>query len=141
MLTNHGPLQARISAPRHKWPKEYWVQVEGDATDEALRALRQGVLLKDGMTAPAEASRLSEPEFAPRDPPIRSRASIPTSWLRLCIREGRNRQVRRMTAHVGYPTLRLVRAAVGPLRLDDLSVGAWKELPADQVATLMRWKP
>ncbi|WPB58418.1 pseudouridine synthase [Xylophilus sp. GOD-11R] len=128
LLTDDGPLQARISSPRFKMEKTYWVQVEGVPDAAALETLRRGVSLKDGMTLPARA-RLLEPAPAlwERDPPIRQRQSIPTAWLELVIREGRNRQVRRMTAAVGFPTLRLVRAAIGPYALGDLAPGRWRE--------------
>lgn len=127
VLTDDGALQHRISHPRHKLAKTYWVQVEGQPDEAALEALRRGVKLKDGMTAPAEVRPLAPPELWPRDPPIRYRALIPTTWLALTIHEGRNRQVRRMTAAVGHPTLRLVRVAVGPWRLDKLAPGHWRE--------------
>ncbi len=128
LLTNDGRWQARIADPRHKMEKTYWVQVEGTASTEALTALRQGVQLKDGPTLPARARALPEPAgLWAREPPIRARQSIPTSWLELVIREGRNRQVRRMTAAVGLPTLRLVRAAIGPYTLDGLAPGGWGE--------------
>lgn len=128
LLTNDGRWQARIADPRHKMEKTYWVQVEGTASTEALTALRQGVQLKDGPTLPARARALPEPAgLWAREPPIRARQSIPTSWLELVIREGRNRQVRRMTAAVGLPTLRLVRAAIGPYTLDGLAPGGWCE--------------
>ncbi len=123
VLTDDGALQARITDPRHELEKTYWVQVEGEISEEALGQLRRGVALNDGRTRPARAERLAEPALPPRDPPIRVRRAIPTSWLELGLREGRNRQVRRMTAAVGYPTLRLVRAAVGPWRLDGLAPG------------------
>jgi 23S rRNA pseudouridine2457 synthase len=128
LLTNDGPLQARIADPRHKMPKTYWVQVEGVVIDEALRQLRQGVQLNDGPSLPAEAHAVDEPAWLwPRTPPIRERKHIPTSWLTLTIREGRNRQVRRMTAAVGLPTLRLIRTQIGPYTLDDLAQGTWTE--------------
>lgn len=130
LLTNDGQLQARIADPRHKLPKTYWVQVEGEASAEQLRRLREGVELNDGPTLPAEARRLDEPELWPRNPPVRFRKSVPTSWLELVIREGRNRQVRRMTAAVGLPTLRLVRVRIGDWTLDGLDQGCWKEVPA-----------
>lgn len=130
LLTNDGQLQARIADPRHKLPKTYWVQVEGEASDEQLRRLREGVELNDGPTLPAEARRLNEPELWPRNPPVRFRKSVPTSWLELVIREGRNRQVRRMTAAVGLPTLRLVRVRIGDWTLDGLDQGCWREVPA-----------
>jgi 23S rRNA pseudouridine2457 synthase len=127
LLTNDGKLQARISDPRHKMEKTYWVQVEGVPDEAALASLRQGVQLNDGLTRPARVRLISEPKSLwPRDPPVRVRQSIPTSWLELVISEGRNRQVRRMTAAVGYPTLRLIRAAIGPYSLDGLAPGLWR---------------
>jgi 23S rRNA pseudouridine2457 synthase len=129
LLTDDGVLQARISEPRHKLPKVYWAQVEGEPTDEALEKLRRGVDLGDFLTQPADARRIDEPaNLWPRDPPIRYRAKIPTAWLELTLREGKNRQVRRMTARVGLPTLRLVRAAIGAVTLDGLSPGEWREV-------------
>ncbi len=130
LLTNDGQLQARIADPKHKLAKTYWVQVEGEVSDEHLQRLREGVELNDGMTLPAEARVLDEPELWPRNPPVRFRKSVPTSWLELVIREGRNRQVRRMTAAVGLPTLRLVRVRIGPWTLDGLQPGEWREVPA-----------
>lgn len=126
LLTNNGALQARIAEPRYKMPKTYWVQVEGEANDSQLAALRDGVMLKDGRTLPAEVRLLNEPALWQRDPPIRYRASIPTTWLALTIIEGKNRQVRRMTAAVGLPTLRLVRVQIGPWSLDGLQPGEWR---------------
>ena len=127
LLTNDGKLQARISDPRHKMEKTYWVQVEGLPDEAALMALRQGVQLNDGPTRPARARAIPQPEpLWAREPPVRVRQSIPTSWLELVISEGRNRQVRRMTAAVGYPTLRLIRAAIGPYSLDGLAPGTWR---------------
>lgn len=127
LLTDNGALQARISDPRHKMPKTYWVQVEGLPTDEALQALRQGVVLNDGPTLPAGVERMELPAgLWPRNPPVRFRAHIPTSWLALTISEGRNRQVRRMTAAVGHPTLRLIRAQIGPYTLNGLAPGEWQ---------------
>src|SRR6478735_12766172 len=123
LLCDDGRLQARIADPRFKMPKTYLVQVEGDPQEPALARLRQGVRLKDGMTLPAEVDRIDAPDLWPRDPPIRRRATIPDSWLRLTIREGRNRQVRRMTAAIGLPTLRLLRVRVGPYELGDLAPG------------------
>ena len=126
LLTDDGQLQAQIADPRFKMPKTYWVQVEGVPTEAALAALRQGVQLKDGLTRPAEARLLEPPpEVWDREPPIRARQTIPTAWLELVNREGRNRQVRRMTAAVGLPTLRLIRAAIGPYSLEGLAPGAW----------------
>lgn len=130
LLTNDGRLQARIADPKHKLPKTYWVQVEGEASEEQLQRLREGVELNDGPTLPAEARLLGEPELWPRNPPVRFRKSVPTCWLELVIREGRNRQVRRMTAAVGLPTLRLVRVRIGPWSLDGLQPGEWREVPA-----------
>ena len=126
LLTDDGRLQARIADPRFKLPKTYLVQVEGDAEEAALAALRQGVMLNDGMTRPAQAERIDPPALWPRDPPVRFRKSVPDCWLRLTISEGRNRQVRRMTAAVGHPTLRLVRWAVGDWTLDGLAPGEWR---------------
>ena len=127
LLTDDGRLQARISDPKFKMPKTYLVQVEGAVTDDALAALREGVTLKDGLTLPAEADRIDDPQLWPRDPPIRVRLSIPDSWLKLTIREGRNRQVRRMTAAVRHPTLRLVRWSVGDWAVEGLGLGEWRE--------------
>ena len=128
LLTDDGRLQARIADPKHKMPKTYLVQVEGVVTDDALAAMRKGVTLKDGLTLPAEAERIDDPQLWPRDPPIRVRLSIPDSWLKLTIREGRNRQVRRMTAAMGFPTLRLVRWSVGEWTVEGLALGAWREV-------------
>ncbi|MBD9504616.1 pseudouridine synthase [Pseudomonas sp. PDM17] len=128
LLTNDGRLQARIADPKHKLPKTYWVQVEGEPSDEQLDQLRKGVQLNDGPTLPAEARRLEEPQLWERDPPVRFRKSVPTAWLELVIREGRNRQVRRMTAAVGLPTLRLVRVRIGPWQLEGLQPGQWREV-------------
>ena len=129
LLTSDGPLQARISDPRFKMLKTYWVQVEGQPDDAALAALRRGVQLNDGLTRPASASRMdaAPPGLWEREPPVRVRKAIPTSWIELGIREGRNRQVRRMTAAVGHPTLRLVRSAIGPYTMDGLLPGSWRE--------------
>jgi 23S rRNA pseudouridine2457 synthase len=128
LLTDDGRLQARIADPRFKLPKTYWVQVEGDVGDDALAALRHGVRLKDGMTLPARAERIPAPPLWPRDPPIRVRQTIPDGWIALTIHEGRNRQVRRMTAAVGHPTLRLVRRRIGDWTLDGLAPGQWREI-------------
>jgi 23S rRNA pseudouridine2457 synthase len=133
LLTGDGKLQARIADPRFKMEKTYWVQVEGVPTDTALATLRSGVLLNDGMTRPARARFMDPPPVVwARDPPIRVRQSIPTAWLELVIREGRNRQVRRMTAAVGLPTLRLIRAAIGPYSLQGLAPGRWMEVAPSQ---------
>lgn len=127
LLTDDGALQARIADPKHKLPKTYLAQVEGEPTPEALATLRTGVDLGDFKTRPAEARAIPEPGWLwPRDPPVRFRRHIPTHWIELVLREGRNRQVRRMTAAVGFPTLRLIRTAIGPYTLDDLPPGAWR---------------
>ena len=128
VLTDNGRLQARIADPRHRLAKVYWAQVEGMPGDDALAALRRGVTVGGRRTKPADAKRIDAPPgLWPRDPPIRYRKSVPDSWLEVTLREGRNRQVRRMTAAVGHPTLRLIRAAVGPWRLDGLAPGEWRE--------------
>lgn len=129
LLTNDGQLQARIADPKHKLAKTYWVQVEGEPTAEQVQQLCDGVQLNDGPTLPAEARLLDEPILWPRNPPVRFRKSVPTAWLELVIREGRNRQVRRMTAAVGLPTLRLVRVRIGPWQLDGLQPGEWRDVP------------
>ena len=128
LLTNDGGLAHRLTDPRHKQPKTYWVQVEGEPGDDQLTALRRGVDLNDGRTRPAQARRIDAPALWPRDPPVRFRKTVPDAWLELTIGEGRNRQVRRMTAAVGLPTLRLVRVAVGSHRLDGLDPGAWRRI-------------
>ena len=130
LLTDDGRLQARIADPKFKMPKTYLVQVEGEMTDYALAALRKGVMLKDGLTLPAQAERIDDPKLWPRDPPIRVRLSIPDSWLKLTICEGRNRQVRRMTAAMGFPTLRLVRWSVGEWNVEGIGLGDWREVSA-----------
>lgn len=126
VLTGDGRLQARIADPRHKLAKTYLVQVEGEADEARLEALRRGVTLNDGPTLPAGAERIDPPELWPRDPPVRFRKTVPDCWLKLTLREGRNRQVRRMTAAVGLPTLRLVRWAVGEWTVDGLAPGEWR---------------
>lgn len=132
LLTDDGILQARIAEPKHKIAKVYWAQVEGSPSPAALEPLRKGVNLGDFTTQPADATLIDEPkDLWPRVPPIRYRAKIPTAWIELTIREGKNRQVRRMTAKVGFPTLRLVRAAIGKVRVDGLALGAWREIKAD----------
>ena len=127
LLTDNGKLQARLSNPRFKTEKTYFVQVEGVPDDAALAALRKGVTLKDGPTRPAEAQQIEPPNIWNRDPPVRFRKSVPDHWLEITITEGRNRQVRRMTAHVGLPTLRLIRWRVGDHSLDNLALGTWRE--------------
>ena len=127
LLTDDGRLQARIADPRFKTPKTYLVQVEGEPDEAALAGLRRGVGLKDGMTLPALAERIEPPALWPRDPPVRFRKSVPDCWLEITISEGRNRQVRRMTAAVGHPTLRLVRWRIGDWALDGIAPGEWRE--------------
>jgi 23S rRNA pseudouridine2457 synthase len=129
LLTDDGRLQARIADPKFKTPKTYLVQVEGEAGESALDALRRGVELKDGPTRPAEVERIADPQLWPRDPPIRVRKSIPDCWIRLTLREGRNRQVRRMTAAVGLPTLRLIRWSIGAWTIDVVPSGQWQRAP------------
>ncbi|WP_353236613.1 pseudouridine synthase [Diaphorobacter ruginosibacter] len=131
LLTNDGPLQARISSPRFKMEKTYLVQVEGVPGEAALQQLRDGLMLNDGPTLPARARLVPAPEWLwRREPPVRVRQNIPDCWLELIIREGRNRQVRRMTAAVGHPTLRLIRTAIGPYALHGIAPGAWVDAPA-----------
>jgi 23S rRNA pseudouridine2457 synthase len=149
ILTDDGALQHRISDPEHKLPKTYWAQVEGVPDQAALEQLRQGLDLGDFVTRPAQARLIEEPAgLWPRNPPIRVRRHIPASWLELTIAEGKNRQVRRMTAKVGYPTLRLIRAAIGPWQLGILAPGEWREAkataPPKKSASFMstsRYKP
>ena len=128
LLTDDGRLQARIADPKFKTAKTYLVQVEGDVGEASLDALRRGVRLKDGLTRPAEAERIGDPQLWPRDPAVRFRKTVPDCWLRLTIEEGRNRQVRRMTASVGHPTLRLVRWRVGEWSVEGLAPGEWREV-------------
>ena len=128
LLTDDGRLQARIADPRFKTPKTYLVQVEGEPDKADLDKLRRGMVLNDGPTRPAEARRIDEPALWPRDPPVRYRKSVPDCWLELTIREGRNRQVRRMTAAIGHPTLRLVRWRIGEWSIDGLGLGEWREI-------------
>ena len=145
LLTDDGRLQHALAHPSADKLKVYWVEVEHEPTDEALAALRAGPRLNDGPTRPARVRRLDPPPALwPRDPPVRFRKSIPTAWLEVAISEGRNRQVRRMTAAVGHPTLRLVRVAIGPYALGDLPLGAWRELelaPSDRASHTPRRPP
>ncbi|APG63416.1 pseudouridine synthase [Sphingorhabdus lutea] len=127
LLTNDGRLQSHIAEPKYKMPKIYLAQVEGHIADAEMNILRRGVMLKDGMTKAAKAERIDPPILWPRNPPIRVRQSIPDCWIKLTITEGRNRQVRRMTAAVGHPTLRLVRWAIGDWTLDNIEPGTWKQ--------------
>ncbi|GAB3867902.1 pseudouridine synthase [Hymenobacter segetis] len=137
LLTDDKQLQHRLSDPKFKVPKTYWAQVEGTVSEAALQQLRRGVQIKEGLTAPGEATALPEPAHLwPRNPPIRYRTSIPTSWLEIQISQGMNRQVRKMCAAVGLPCLRLVRAAIGPLGLGELQPGEWRDLTAAEVAEL-----
>ncbi len=144
LLTDDGALAHQLTEPRKQTWKTYWAQVEGEIDKTALKALRKGVTLKDGPTRPARARKIDEPAICPRTPPVRYRASVPTSWLELQIREGRNRQVRRMTAAVGFPTLRLVRAAVGEWTLSGLQPGAYRQIevaPTPRRVTQGRRRP
>lgn len=130
LLTDDGRLQARIADPKFKLPKTYLVQVEGEPDEAGLECLRRGVQIKDGMTRPAQAERIADPGLWPRNPPVRYRKTVPDCWIELTIREGRNRQVRRMTAAIGHPTLRLVRRRIGDWALDGLQPGQWRETTA-----------
>jgi 23S rRNA pseudouridine2457 synthase len=138
LLTDHGPLQAHLSNPRWKVAKTYFVQVENMLDEQALQTLRRGVQLNDGLTLPAAASLIEEPEWLwPRTPPIRFRKHIPTSWLQLTIKEGRNRQVRRMTAAIGHPTLRLIRHSIGSWSVTCLKPGEWREASQQEIQAFM----
>lgn len=136
LLTNDGAMQHLLSDPRHAHPRTYWVQVEGAATPDAIDQLARGVTLADYRTRPAEARLIEPPGIDARVPPIRERKAIPTSWIELTLREGRNRQVRRMTAAVGFPTLRLIRVRIGDLSLDGLAPGQWRDLSRSELSRL-----
>ncbi|NVK57853.1 MAG: pseudouridine synthase [Alteromonadaceae bacterium] len=138
VLTNNGVLQHKLTDPKAKTSKTYWVQVEGSVDDAAIAALCEGVTLKDGPTLPARVSRMSAPDVWPRTPPIRERANIPTTWLNITITEGRNRQVRRMTAHVGHPTLRLIRYRVGNWTLDGIANGEYTSMDGPDIKPLTK---
>jgi 23S rRNA pseudouridine2457 synthase len=147
LLTNHGQLQHRLSDPKFEHPRTYWVQVDRIPTEEALNQLRQGVKIQDYKTRPAHVSLISEPDFPPRDPPIRFRKNVPTAWIEITLTEGKNRQVRRMTAAVGFPTLRLVRVEIGisrnaaetqPLQLTGLTPGQWRDLTPEELNPLLK---
>jgi 23S rRNA pseudouridine2457 synthase len=139
LLTNQGRVQHRLSDPKFHHPRTYWVQVERIPDEAALQQLRQGIVVQDYRTRPAKVRLLDkEPDLPPRHPPIRFRKSVPTAWLEMTLTEGKNRQVRRMTAVVGFPTLRLVRVAIGHLRLDGLQPGQWRDLTPDEIASLLQ---
>jgi 23S rRNA pseudouridine2457 synthase len=140
LLTNNGRIQHQLTDPRFQHPRTYWVQVERIPTSEALQSLRQGVVIQGYRTRPAKVQILAaEPDLSPRNPPIRFRKNVPTTWLELTLTEGKNRQVRRMTAAVGFPTLRLIRVAIGQLRLAGLQPGEWRELtPAERELVINR---
>ncbi|MBV8553665.1 MAG: pseudouridine synthase [Acidobacteriaceae bacterium] len=138
LLTDDGPLQHRLTDPRFEHPRTYWAQVEGMVAAKAIRAIEAGVIIQGVRTRQCTARIIEEPKLPPRDPPIRYRKSIPTSWLEITLTEGRNRQVRRMTAAVGFPTLRLIRVAIGPLRLDGLAPGAFRYLTPGELEQIRR---
>jgi len=140
LLTNHGKLQHLISHPKHKLEKTYWVQVEGEPKAEELRRLAAGILLNDGPTKACQVNSIDEPDIWPRIPPIRYRKNKPTSWLEITIHEGRNRQVRRMTAAIGYPTLRLIRSQIGPFQLQGLQPGQQRELTLSLSQLPRQWQ-
>jgi 23S rRNA pseudouridine2457 synthase len=132
LLTNNGQVQHRLTDPKFQHPRTYWVQVERVPDAQALQQLRQGVVIQDYRTRPAKVRLLPDPDLPPREPPIRYRKSVPTAWLELTLTEGKNRQVRRMTAAVGFPTLRLIRVAIGNLWLNNLAAGQWRDLTATE---------
>ena len=141
LLTDNGRLQARISDPKYKMAKTYWAQVEGAPDEDAIARLQSGVKLKDGMTRPAKAKLIDAPDLWDRDPPVRFRKSVPDHWIELTIKEGKNRQVRRMTAAVGLPTLRLLRVRIGPFSLGDISQGMWAEAPQATLSKMTNRTP
>lgn len=136
LLTSDGKLQSRICEPRHKLPKTYWAQAERIITEDALNSLRHGIMLKDGMTLPCEAELMEDPCLPPRIPPIRERKTVPVCWVRIVLREGRNRQVRRMLAATGFPVLRLVRYSIGNFTLGNISPGSWREATKEELESL-----
>ena len=138
LLTDDGALQHRLTDPRYEHPRTYYVQVEGATTTEAIESLQRGLTIQGYRTKPCKAHMIEEPAVPPRDPPVRFRKSIPTSWLQLTLVEGRNRQVRHMTAAVGFPTLRLIRIAIGALTIDGLPPGSWRDLRPQEIARLKR---
>lgn len=138
LLTNNGQVQHHLSDPKFQHPRTYWVQVERIPEAQALQQLQQGVVIQGYRTRPATVRLLPEPDLPPRDPPIRYRKSVPTTWLELTLTEGKNRQVRRMTAAVGFPTLRLVRVAIGHLRLNGLTAGQWRDLTSTELKPLVK---
>ncbi|NET11158.1 MAG: pseudouridine synthase [Merismopedia sp. SIO2A8] len=141
LLTNDGPLQHRLTDPKFHHPRTYWVQVERIPSSNDLEPLRRGIMIKKQQTRPAIATLLpQEPDLPPRNPPIRYRKTVPTTWLELTLTEGRNRQVRRMTAAIGFPTLRLIRVAIGPLTLAGLKPGEWRDLTSPEVKQLKNWR-
>lgn len=139
LLTNHGAIQHRLCSPKYAHPRTYWVQVERIPDEQALDSLRNGVQIQDYRTRPATVQLLpTEPELPPRDPPVRFRKTVPTAWLEITLTEGKNRQVRRMTASVGFPTLRLVRSGIGNLSLGELQPGQWRDLTPEEVKSLLK---
>ncbi|PSB22519.1 pseudouridine synthase [filamentous cyanobacterium CCP1] len=138
LLTSNGRVQHWLTDPKFAHPRTYWVQVERIPTEADLEPLRQGVTIQNYRTRPAQVKLLTEPDLPPREPPIRFRKSVPTAWLELTLTEGRNRQVRRMTASIGFPTLRLVRVAIGHLRLEELKPGQWRDLTSTELAPLLQ---
>lgn len=138
LLTNHGQLQHRLSDPKFQHPRTYWVQVDRVPTDEELDPLRRGIQIQDYKTRPAKVTLIPEPDLPPRDPPIRFRKNVPTAWLEMTLTEGKNRQVRRMTAAIAYPTLRLIRVTIADLHLASLTPGQWRELTPTELEALLR---